>query len=694
MRNTLKIALFSIYSILNFGCQKEMDLVFTSPDFNAPIIGSINPIGVEFICEVNSFGTLPIEEHGFMYGSTTDPRPENAEIIKLEGRPNKKIILKATHTLQPQKTYYVVAYFKTSEGYVFSPQVSFTSQGSSGFFHEKVELPNPLYFGDTIEIIGSGFSRIKENYKLKINQTLEVDVISPTEKGFKFILPEEFSLFYDSFLSPTFKLDIGVYGKNTQLDIPYMFRKPEFKVDQKEIYNFNDEITIKGKYFTSLITSIRFTEAPELYNPSVILNDSTIVFQAVSNIPSPNPTLLVKIREEEYLIENIFTLNPSEFDPNQVYRINSNSTLSITGQNFNAIHDNYLYIDEKHPISSHFYLNYATENRFDLTSFSFQDIFLEDGEILDRNFEISIKSLGDFSKNKVKIEVIDPFFPYQKLPKSLLDRYSFEYFEQSFTANVENQIYLFLKNEIIKINHFEKSFSFVGSVPIGSQNILGGLFYLNTDDGKIIIGSQNKENTSNSHFIHLFDPQTNNVQRLTDIPDFSRSDFVKGSFYENGSIMLEIGKNKDGQVINEKWKLNLNQNTWSFEGPTEFKNGYISFKYNKEIYSFDDQNGSGIALNRLNPNTRNWEPITENLGNLGFPYGSKVILIQNKAYFLTRFNYMIELDMTNKATNIINIQNYLMFNHSFTFQTVYNVGNKIFFMKNNNMFLEFDLDLM
>ncbi|MFN3801442.1 hypothetical protein [Belliella pelovolcani] len=602
MRNINHLFILIGLSLLLLSCQKEMELVFTIPDFNPPIIASIDTDGVESICEINNFGSLPIEEYGFMYSSSSTPRPENAEIISLQGRPDKRFRSKATHNLQPQVTNYIVAYIKTSEGYIFTEDVPFTSQGANGFKINKVDVPTPLYFGDTIQVIGEGFSRMKKYYKITLN-SYNVDVFDTSESGFKFILPESILQDNTFFSSSRFSLKVDVFLKKEFLEIPFTFQEPIFDMGENKSFNFDDGVVIRGKYLATNAYPIKILNHDDIFIPAEFQSDSTIVLSLKSDFPTASPTLIIKIRDKDYTLENFFTLNTSEIDPNQSKQIKSRSTFMVSGFNFNTFYTNYLFINNEIPASSFFYIKNQESSQLIVESIDFISLGSDDDRLFGRNIELSIKSLGQFSKNKVKIEITDPVFPYQILPKSLLGRYSLVFFEQSFTSQVDNEIYLFVKSEIIKINHFDKGFSSVGILPIGFENILGGLFYQNTDDGKIIIGSQNKENTSNSNFIHLFDPQTNNVQRLNDIPEFTRTDFVRGSYYDNGFITIEIGKNRDGQVINEKWKLNISQNTWSFEGATDYKNGYISFQHNGEIYAFDDQYGSGIALNKLNPIT-------------------------------------------------------------------------------------------
>jgi hypothetical protein len=165
-----KYLVLSILSVSLFsGCQKEEDVKpATNPRFSVAFIQEIDESGVQFAANVFDHGSDEILEYGFVYSQTAVPLVEKDEVVRESGKPGQVFELKGIHSMKVGNQYQVAAFMKTSKGIVYSKVISFISKGSLGFIFSEFVSPDLVYFGDTVVVKGSNFSKSLSNYRVMV----------------------------------------------------------------------------------------------------------------------------------------------------------------------------------------------------------------------------------------------------------------------------------------------------------------------------------------------------------------------------------------------------------------------------------------------------------------------------------------------------------------------------------------------
>ncbi|SNS54951.1 hypothetical protein SAMN06295967_11262 [Belliella buryatensis] len=690
MKKTI-IYLF-VASITLFSCQKEMDFPFTDPNFSPPLLGSINENGAEFTCEVYETGNLPILEYGFMYSTLAVPRPLNSEIISTSGKPDKKFSRQANYALRQGERYYVVSFVRNEKGYVFSEAIPFDSKGSLGFQITDVIIPEPLYFGDTIHFNGNGFSRIFDKYRIKLDDSIDLFPLEVSENGFKAIFPKSYLQLQSAFTMNQLNFKIKIDDKELQVSKTFTFRDPLINNVNPQTYNFNDEIIITGKYLLSdFIYLYTYENEEQIYYSVNYKSEDTIKISAPSRLPNPNPTVNFFIRNKTYLAENLFKLNPSELNPNQNFKILSTQYFTLEGFNFNEKWENSIWIDKKIDASNYFSIRYIDDQKLEM--YSYNNYYQNKAPILNRTFELSVKSLGAFSQNSANLTLLNPTLPFLNLPEYLLktdinDKRRIKYLQ------FEDKVLALSKNLLYQFYPFDKSFkklTFNHSTP---QNIdLGNLFTKKTDDGRAIIGSADFNMSQNTFRFDLFDPKDNSLSTLQDFPNLIK--YINGVAFSNGKLRLSITTQKDQKLFNESWVLDLEKNEWSKISDLDSQNFYIGFKYNSQSYAFHGNEYGRLSLKKLNESTEEWGPEIEYFGNIGIPKSSEVLIIDQKAYVYTSMMYLLIFDMQKMQLEkivhrSIGIPIYTSFDYNYTFA----IDSKVYYNLDDRILMELDLEYL
>ncbi|MCH7398938.1 hypothetical protein MM236_13110 [Belliella sp. DSM 107340] len=666
-------------------CKEDTELEFSSPNFSTPFIGQINSQGVEFSCEIYDFGKFPIEEYGFMYSSEPVPRPENAETISAQGSPSRRFTLIGNHSLQENKTYYVVAYLKSSRGYTFSGSTEFDSRGSKGFTISSIEFPEPLYFMDTIKVSGTGFSRFKENYLVTISNTIEVEVFETNEHGFKFLLPHEFDYINNVFSEKELRLGVKVFDKSASIKKAFSFQKPTFNLQNPRTYNFNEEAIVTGTFLYSakdypLYIDEEGNEKQLL--PNYISND-TIAMILPSDLNSTNPTIKFTIRGEEYNLNNLFLVNPTELKENQSFSIKAIDVFKIFGTNFNIFYPNKLLINDRIPLTNLFYASEINESSINLQTFDFT-YFKDQALELGREFEISAKSLGVISKNKIKITLTDPIVPYLKLPRR------FE--EELYVLQFEEKNYLMYGNIIQQINHQNKTISAL-NLSIPNTIGLGNLFVQYIDNGRAILGSSTLSFPQTIGRTYIFDSKTNSISRMADFP--SSAGIFLGTTFMNGKLTADISyHNGKPNQYTEKWQFDLAKNEWEKLSESSNAFAYISFNDNGETYAFKSTLLNSVQLVKLDPSSGDWINVSGEINNTFFSYRSNIIYLDGSPSLLTNDGTLLQFDPFTKELNIRSFPNLFSYYYRTNLKTLFERNNKVYFVDDFGYIMEIDLDLL
>jgi len=205
-------------------------------------VTEINSEGARFRAEIIFRGNFEIIEYGFVWGQSQNPTKENSDrVIYSENIQSTNFSKTIETTLKEGNSYFVRAFVETNNFTVYGENVAFTSLGSGA---PSVSLLNPQngYRGDTIEIIGSHFSYIKNDVSFNdvkaeviLNSDTSLFVIVPdcvtkeeieisvSVTGNKSISPQKFNLHFPRILDFTPKSGnnsdiIEIYGQGFQPD--------------------------------------------------------------------------------------------------------------------------------------------------------------------------------------------------------------------------------------------------------------------------------------------------------------------------------------------------------------------------------------------------------------------------------------------------------------------------------------------
>ncbi|MFN3801445.1 hypothetical protein [Belliella pelovolcani] len=308
MKN-LKLFVALYFILILPACDTDSDIVFENPQFSPTMIQSIDADGVVFSADVFDLGKLSIEEYGFFYASTNQPRDNNSEKLSFTGTPNGSFTAEAEHSLTKNGLYYVIAYIKTSKGFVFSDVVRFKSEGSKGFNVQSIEIPSNLYFQDTITVRGSNFSRLISKYQVSVGNTTGI-VVEATNDYFKFLFPGYLS-YMASGPFETANISVKILDRVQNFNEPINFREPEFIANPEIVYNINDEVEIKGNYLLSRNISISILDGDDrtINVTPTSTTGSSIKFIRDFEILTDNPVVSITLRGKNYQRSDLFTLS-------------------------------------------------------------------------------------------------------------------------------------------------------------------------------------------------------------------------------------------------------------------------------------------------------------------------------------------------------------------------------------------------
>jgi len=160
------IRLACIFSATFFiTCSEEEQASRAYPSVDTQAVTLIQEDGATFNAEILSIGTAGISDHGFVYGDASGPRLGTSETISLGAiKSTGAYSAFANRSLTKDKTYYVQAYAitKDTQVVVYGQEVQFKSLGGSPpEFHDF--FPKHGVTGDTITVVGSGFSNVAAN---------------------------------------------------------------------------------------------------------------------------------------------------------------------------------------------------------------------------------------------------------------------------------------------------------------------------------------------------------------------------------------------------------------------------------------------------------------------------------------------------------------------------------------------------
>lgn len=311
-RQVLFIAFIALLaSTFLTACHQEELTPRTNPRFSETSVQKIDETGVEFACNIYDFGSEEIIEYGFLYSLNDYPIMENSEIISQVGKPENQFSLKVEQSLIKGANYAVVAFIQTSTERVYSKPIGFVSQGAPGFVFEKLVYKSPIYYGDTITVLGSNLSPLEDRYAVKF-QTQAAEILDIDEYSFKFIVPEFFEFNTSGNGLDYFDIILQVLDKTIPLNVEIPFQDPVFQDQPTQYIDLGKSVEILGNYLNDanmkIITSDNIPE--RIYSSNVTIDyvgNEKIVFRPKPYPSESNKHLTLEIRGKLYSLgTNVF----------------------------------------------------------------------------------------------------------------------------------------------------------------------------------------------------------------------------------------------------------------------------------------------------------------------------------------------------------------------------------------------------
>lgn len=627
------LALLVLTVSLMYSCQKDEDVKpATNPRFSVAFIQELDGDGVQFAANVYDFGSDEILEYGFVYSPTPVPKVEKDDIVSQTGKPSASFELRGTHSMKLGEKYWVAAFIKTSKGIVYSKVIDFVSKGSLGFLFSEIVGPETVFFGDTLEVRGSSFSKIPGNYRVTV-QGVPAKVLEVSGLGFKFVLPDLFPIGEKQVTQGLYAFEISVAGKVLELEYPLDFRQANFEIDPNQVVNYEDTLIIEGSYLSSESIEVKyFAENGNEYKlPVVDFSASKIRFRPIAKFQESNPKIQITLRGKKYIVSNSFKLKAPEVDSGQAFLRKTFEWTTLKGKNFN------IHYPEMNSLSfGGLDLNYEIQN-VSSTNLTFR-IWAGNDQFIPRNIEVYPNNSGQNSINSVKLTFTDPVLPFFKAEGVFREDYGI-----GGGVSMGDYGYFFRVNSIYKFTPSARKMELVAENK-NSDSFLANIFTLKSPNGKIYSGghSENVFSVQSSPQIFEFDPSNNTLIKLPKIPSdviqplsvYSTDRYL---YYEGGfKITPAVGYVE----VNERWRYEFATRTWKkLAGQTEIKDYSLrlkSFWYKGKLYQIGVENREDnvVALQKFDQLEETW--ITVASFSFGDVVESEVIpIIANEAFIFT-----------------------------------------------------------
>jgi hypothetical protein len=268
-----------------------------------------------------------VEDHGFIYSTLDEPNFDNSEQISF-GKINKRgeFSFRATRALKKDVAYFFRTYAKVpeSELVILGNIKSFASLGG--------ELPSITDFspksgniGDTVTIIGTGFSEVKANNRVLFGE-MTATVISSTKNEIKCIVPT-------STLEGENRVQVIFINEVLNFDEKFVLKKITLNPITKLNYYFGDTVLVTGSNFPTNPTLINVILFQGSSKPFHTTSDSIrfIIPQDARNISS---VLTILVGNQLINSTEILTINPPVINSFSPSRGNAGTRVVIEGKSF------------------------------------------------------------------------------------------------------------------------------------------------------------------------------------------------------------------------------------------------------------------------------------------------------------------------------------------------------------------------
>jgi hypothetical protein len=670
------IAVFSAWILIS--CSEDEVVPRTNPRFSVAFVQTVDASGVEFAANMVDYGSEEILEHGFVFGSGGSLSVESSEIVRASGSPASEFRLKATYGMKAGDEMIVSAFIKTESGVVYSLPYSFVSQGSDGFVFERYEVPSQVYFGDTIRVFAKFLPRSFNQYSVEMQG--KPAVIAKVGEGyFDFLIPRQLSFEEQGNLLEVFSTDFMIAGKALHLEIPLDFKDAEFAIGEAQEINYSEDLVIYGRYLGDEIPVVSYVDKSGEKSILMVesVSDDQITVDLTAYFEETQPELELTIRGKTVKLDGLVKLRESKIDPGQTSSFYEwGGYLTITGENFNPHSPEYNRLE--------FSKEFLKYNIVSVTPTEMEITYEYDyGKHGYRTADLYMTNAGIKSSNSVVIEWTAASIP-------ILMTWDDPFPEIAGRAlTVHDKGYLVASAGIFEIDPLARTFKKLTESPVLRQN--PARIFAVEAEGKIYFGANYGDDPFSDKFFYSFDPKTNKVEHLPNIPSpdnqFQSVVYYQGAIYYQGDF-IEPSTGHDGNL--KRYRFNLGAKSWEklpdLYQPDGYRNNYAVFRRDGAIFSIGitevDNFTMGTGLFKFDIADFTWKLDRVLDGVQSGTEANEIMVMGDKAYYKSTYSFF-ELDF--KTSHVREVETYTGFPETGGFK----IGDKFYYFF-GNMIREFD----
>jgi len=570
----------------------------------------IDTSGVTLTGKLADISSSDLIEYGFVWSSSPNPTIENSEKYIIRDKPQTGVISqRITTTLSPNVVYYFRA-FARNKGYTsYGENISFQSNGCGGAIIQDF-YPQSAYFGDTITIIGSGFSSFEERNIVTINK--QACVLLRSTQDTLLILPP-------ASLTQAAPIQVSVYNKSTSTNEKYTPIIPKISSITPESATFGDVITITLEKYQKSFTNVKVFFNNRISN-SITFKDNIITAKVPDNLTVPEvpiqeaPIRILFNNNLSILASQTLKLKQVEVTDFSPTSVKSGDIITLNGNNFSPIATN-----NKVTIGG---MN-ATVISATNTELQVKVPLQQDGAFISRNVSISVKVVNSTKTFSKTLYINDKWFRLKDLP--------FEtYYEEDLNhVTCNNKEYFISERNGLELwcyNPADQTCQSKGQLPNEIGIISGASTF--TIGNKIYICCSRDNHWNNLASLWEYDTVLGTWTKKQDMQCKLRVMAFAFSYQNNGYIGGGIA---DMTKVNDIWSYSAIQNNWNLETtlPSEISSIYYaeSVVINQNVYI-------GLGATQQNPNVvmyypsnkffkydlsqKTWTPVTDFPGNAGY----------------------------------------------------------------------------
>jgi len=259
MKSLLRNALFTLLFFSLINCEEEEVTSQEYPRLRTLAVTDINSGGATFNAEFVYRGNFEILNYGFVWDTSSNPEVESSDRVVIKGDVHSTQFTKEIKsTLAENQKYYVRAFVKTEEYFVYGENIEFISLGSEAptitdFYPENGTL------GDTITIEGKNFSYIDNK---AFFEEFEAKIAASTDTLLKVVVPDQINMSAN-------KIFVSVKNNKAQADKTYHINAPQLLEINPDAAKTDDTVKIKGRFIGHILDHIKVNFEKDKINSSI-----------------------------------------------------------------------------------------------------------------------------------------------------------------------------------------------------------------------------------------------------------------------------------------------------------------------------------------------------------------------------------------------------------------------------------------